>query len=88
MQDNNACPCEFYPDAVPEKWDDIEVHPVFDDGKGNVEPCKKEEDASYFSVYLHDVNGGIQCVADCQLKEQAEALGNLLEKVSKNWQAD
>lgn len=76
---------EFYsPDSVPAQWDDIEVHGcavVADDG--SVETVDDDQ-AEFWSVYLHDVNGGVQCIADLETSEQASAFANLLEVIVKN----
>lgn len=71
----------LYPESIKKlensKWDNIEISPVKDDGNGNVEVCEKKE-ATYWSLYLHDVTGGVICVSDCKTQEDAEKLREFL----------
>lgn len=75
---------QFYPKAAEDHWDDVEVHAVWcEDGTDTCEPCDKDEDATFFSVYLHQLEGGIQCVADLPTREAAESLAELLRESVK-----
>lgn len=73
----------FIPEAAKTKWDSIEVHPVWDDGNGNCEPCEEGEE-SFWSVYLHQVEGGILCIADLPTKELSLQLAELIENAVSN----
>lgn len=74
----------FSPDSVPDKWDDIEVNPVWDDGKGNCEVCDEGQE-HFWSVYLHSAGGGVQCIADLPTKQQAIDFAELLKRTVKNY---
>jgi hypothetical protein len=58
-------------------WNDIEIHPVFDNG----EYCEivEEKQETYWSVYIHNIKGGISCIADVPNKEMAQKLKQLIE---------
>ena len=77
----------FFPKSVPEKWDNIEMNAVCytdrDEPKLGVEMCDPEF-ADFWSVYLHDINGGVSCVADLQTREEADSLFDLLHKAAVN----
>jgi hypothetical protein len=49
-----------------------------------VETCKPSQ-ADFWSVYLHDVEGGIFCIADCETKNEALVLRDLLTLSVKNY---
>ena len=70
----------FVPDAAKTEWDDIEVSPVLEED-GNCEVCEEGEE-TFWSVYLHQVTGGVQCVADLPTKELAYALASLIQESS------
>lgn len=72
--------------AITEPFDEIEIHPCKDYNKdGNIEQCEESE-AEFWSVYVHNVEGGIYCVADCQTKEQARDLKTLILSLIKFYQ--
>ena len=58
-------------------WDDVEVHPVarLEDGSCEV---VDEGEHSFWSVYVHLVEGGVQCVADLFSKKQALTFADFL----------
>lgn len=71
----------IYPDEVNKKWDDVEMNPVFDDGKGIVDVCEEGQE-TYWSVYLHLADEpGMVCIADMPNKELAEKMVSLIEKI-------
>ena len=72
---------DFVPDAALSTWDDIEIQPVFCNDNGNCEVCDEGQE-SFWSVYLHQVGGGVQCVADLPTQELAEKLASLLKNAS------
>lgn len=73
----------FTPDAAKEQWRELEVHPIWDDGKGNCEPCDEGQE-SFWSVYVHNISGGMQCIADLPTKELAYKLSELIENLVKS----
>jgi hypothetical protein len=85
----------FVPDAAKEPWDNIEINRVkvtleeVEEGKlietditALDEDDKEKED--FWSVYLHQREGGVQCIADLPSQELAEALAKLLENAVKS----
>ena len=48
---------EFIPEAAESYWDEIEIHPVKEIEKGVCE-ITEEGDEDFWSVYLHQLNGG------------------------------
>ena len=80
-QANAIVPLFFLPDCV--TFDNIETSPI-----KQLEDCcevcdKGEED--FWSVYLHNVEGGAVCVADVATEEQANALVELLKYTSTHY---
>jgi len=72
---------EFIPEAAESYWDDIELHAVKEIKKGVCETTE-EGDEDFWSVYFHQINGGLKCVADLNTKEEAKKLAQLLENAS------
>jgi hypothetical protein len=72
-------------------WNATEVHgcrTVQETGEHQfqyTEQCE-DEDAEFFGVYVHLLEGGIDCVADLPTREQANELATLLEKAAKAYQ--
>lgn len=71
----------------PEPFDDLEVQAIWTDGE-NCEPAIKKEDASFFSVYVHNTAGGVQCFADCPTEEQAVLIHDTVKTIAENWEKD
>jgi hypothetical protein len=59
----------------------IEVSPVKDDGEF-VSVCNPEE-ATYWSVYLPQKKGGVQCIADFPNEDHAIDFSNLIDRIWK-----
>ncbi|HEY1025326.1 MAG TPA: hypothetical protein VGE26_09200 [Sphingobacteriaceae bacterium] len=59
-------------------FDAVEVHPVARITDNEFEPCEESE-ADLFAVYIHLPEEGLQCIADCDTRETAEALKDLLD---------
>ena len=72
---------DFIPDAGESYWDDIEIHPVKAIEKGVCETTE-EGDEDFWSVYFHQLKGGLKCVADLNTKEEAKKLAELFENAS------
>lgn len=70
----------FYPQEAAIVWDAVEVHPVYEDGEGTAEICE-EGDQTYFSVYLHLPEGGINCIADFPTIELAIQFAGLIRNI-------
>lgn len=76
---------DFIPAAVPDQWDAIEMDGVaYLPEQDCCERVFEEGQATFYSVYLHDVNGGVQCVADLPDQKSAQNLYDLIEKAVKN----
>ena len=65
-----------FPEVLGE-FDELEVHPCQQDDEGNVSVCEPEE-ADFWTVYYHLVDGGVDCVADFYTKEEAESFRKFL----------
>ena len=65
-------------------YDAVEVHPVSREvrnGKDYFEQCDRDSpDIYYWSVFLHLIEGGIECVADCPNEETALFIAEAVEK--------
>ena len=72
---------KFYPHEAGSKWDAIEIHPVYDDGEGNADICDEGQE-TYWSIYLHQAQGGLKCVADMPSKELAMDVKALIKEVT------
>lgn len=60
------------------QFDDIEINGCcYDKDTGSVSACSDEE-AQFWSVYLHEVNGPMHCIADCKTYEAARQVEKLL----------
>jgi hypothetical protein len=68
------------------QWDEVEYHPckTVNDGENGqyTEQCEPDE-AEFWSVYLHDIQGGILCVADVENETQAKNLASLIERAAQ-----
>jgi hypothetical protein len=74
---------DFTPAAATTPWDSFEVSPVREEPDG-CEVCDKGEE-DFWSVYLHQVEGGVACIADLPSEEHAEAIKQLLENAVKSF---
>ncbi len=78
---------DFTPKAAKDKWDRVEIHPVvyLPEHHDCFEPCEDNDPDLYcWSVYLHQIKGGIQCIADLPTRELAEQLAKLIKNASKS----
>lgn len=75
-------PVDFCPAAATTPWDTIEIEAVHDDGE-NATPVQHLDSGdypvSYHSLYLHQVDGGVACIADVPTEKHAEDLKLLIE---------
>lgn len=64
-------------------WDELEIHAVKDYPNGDFSLLEEtsEETPTMWSVYIHLVAGGLECIADCETKEDATELVCLLENL-------
>lgn len=77
---------QFIPEEANSRWDAIEIHPVVEEENGFCEVVDEGEE-SFWSVYLHQVNGGVRCIADLPTKNDALKFKHLLIeafKIGKN----
>ena len=63
-------------DRDPSRFDAIEIHGVRDLGDGTCE--QDDDDPDFYSVYLHLKEGGITCVGDHSLVEDARSYARKL----------
>jgi len=64
-----------------EEYDGIEVRPVHEDEFGHCEAGVPATKASFFSVYLHCKEGGVECIDDFNTVQEARAAAGILKKV-------
>lgn len=78
-----------------QKFDTFEVHPcrIVEDDKGlpdimqSVEQCEPHE-AEFWSVYVHLVGGGLDCIADCEHEVLANQLVDFLKALAVNYKPE
>lgn len=77
---------EFFPTNLTQPFDCLEVHPCMyiDDTKVEVEQCEPSE-AHFWSVYVHLVEGGLYCIADCPTEDATNSLKDLIETGIKHY---
>jgi hypothetical protein len=73
---------KFIPEEAETKWDEIEIHPIIEDENGYCEVINEGQE-SFWSVYLHQTNGGLRCVADLPTKNDALKFEQLLKEATK-----
>lgn len=73
-------------DKMNESFDGFEVHPnkeyFGEDYESFVEQCEESE-AEFYSIYTHNVAGGLWCIMDCETKQDAENMVELLISLIK-----
>lgn len=72
---------EFIPESAESYWDNIEILPIKQFENGICDEVNEGEE-DFWSVYLHQLNGGLECVADLTTKQEAIQFANLLENAS------
>ena len=66
--------------------DEIEIHGCKDiDGRGTIEQCPDEE-AEFFTLYVHYKGGGLDAIFDCTNLRTASETRELLLLLIKNYQ--
>lgn len=73
---------KFIPEEAEATWDEIEIHPIVEVENGFCEVVDEGEE-SFWSVYLHQVNGGVRCIADLPTKNDALKFKQLLIEAFK-----
>lgn len=73
----------FTPVAARTPWDAIEIHGCVEEG-GNIEQEDDDSKAHFFGVYLHQVGGGLDCIADFKTRKQAEDLKTIILNACNN----
>ena len=78
----------FSPVLAEMQWDEIEVHPVMvinpEEDESICEICDEGKE-DFWSVYLHDIEGGVVCIADVEDKTQANNLAQLIRNCAENF---
>ncbi len=74
---------KFIPEEAESNWNDIEIHPVFEDENGFCDVVNEGKE-TFWSVYLHQLNGGLKCVADLPTKDNAFKFAQLLNSITKS----
>lgn len=72
---------DFFAAEAKTPWDNVEIHPLVEIEKGVCEVIQEGKE-SFWSVYLHQVDGGLKCVAEVSSKLEAERLAALIEQCS------
>ena len=72
---------KFYPDQTKTPWNDIELHPIVEIERGVFEVIQQGKE-SFWGIYLHQLDGGLKCIADVKSKIEAELLAELLHNCS------
>lgn len=85
MNTNNQV-LEFVPAAINKAWDNIEIDPIIE-VDGGCEVCDKGEE-NFWSVYVHNVEGGVSCIADVPTEEKAIQLSKLIGNAVKHYAPD
>lgn len=83
---NLVNPLLFVADAATEQWDNIEIQKIKQEGD-ECYPLAPDSDIqeNYWSVYLHRIEGGVNCIADVPTYEHAIALAKLIENAVKSF---
>ncbi|GEM_PF-2241876 len=74
---------EFYLNEALTPWDKIEIHPIVEIESGVCEIIYEEKE-SFWGVYLHQIEGGLKCVADVKSKIEADMLAELIFRCSNS----
>jgi hypothetical protein len=85
----------YFQFAPSDPFDAFEIHPVRnisqDPEQTEYETCEDIE-AELWSVYVHyiptDKIVGLECIADCKTKTEAEAIAGFLEKLCKLYKGE
>ena len=73
---------KFIPEEAETNWDEIEINPIVEDENGYCEVVDEGEEL-FWSVYLHQLNGGVKCIADLPTKEDALKFSQLINSLFK-----
>lgn len=73
---------KFIPEEAESKWDEIEINPIVEDENGYCEVVNEGEEL-FWSIYLHQLNGGVKCIADLPIKEDALKFSQLINSLAK-----
>lgn len=68
---------------IVEMYDGIEVNSCKDVG-GNIEPFWPKEDADFFTIYLHRIEGGVDAILDFATYDEVMQVAETISKL-KNW---
>jgi hypothetical protein len=70
---------KFIPEEAASNWDEIEIYPIVEDENGFCDVTTEGKE-SFWSVYFHQIEGGVRCIADLPTKNDALKLKQLLTK--------
>lgn len=73
---------KFIPEEAETNWDEIEINPIVENENGYCEVVDEGEEL-FWSVYLHQLNGGVKCIADLPTKEDALKFSQLINSLIK-----
>ncbi len=73
---------KFIPEEADTNWDEIEINPIVEDENGYCEVVNEGEEL-FWSVYLHQLNGGVKCIADLPTKKDALKFSQLINSLTK-----
>jgi hypothetical protein len=73
---------KFIPEEAETKWDEIEINPIVEDENGYCDVVNEGKE-TFWSVYLHQLNGGVKCIADLPTKEHALKFSQLINSLTK-----
>jgi hypothetical protein len=68
---------KFIPEEAKASWNDIEIFPIFESSDGYCEVVDEGRE-TFWSVYIHQVQGGVRCIADVPTKNDAKKLAELI----------
>jgi hypothetical protein len=66
-----------YPEGAKALWDALEIAGCVDNGEDTY-PVEDDEKPDFYTVYLHQVEGGVMAIADLPTEEHAQKLSELI----------
>lgn len=74
---------KFIQEEAETKRDEIEINPIVEDENGYCEVVNEGEEL-FWTVYLHQLNGGVKCITDLPTKEDAVKFSQLINSLTKS----
>jgi hypothetical protein len=72
----------FDPKEAETLWNEIEIFPIYEDEDGICD-IVNEGNESYWSVFLHQIGGGLRCIANLPSKNEAIKFAQLINILSQ-----